>query len=104
MGIAKKHLIRIGGTTVLHVGDAETGPESFAPYDLAERGIDVALVPYWFYSDGDGRRTLATHLRAKHAIAVHVPPNEVETVKKSLAESDPGVVVLTTPGESKTFE
>jgi len=36
------HLIHLCGETVLHVGDAAVRTESFSPYELAERGIDVA--------------------------------------------------------------
>lgn len=34
------------GETVLHVGDAAVRTESFPAYELAERGIDLALLPF----------------------------------------------------------
>lgn len=67
------HVIEIGGYRVLHVGDAEMEPAHFEPYKLQQRRLDVALIPYWYFSSATGRQLIATHLDARLQIAVHIP-------------------------------
>ena len=41
-------LVTLAGMTVLHVGDTEVVASELAPYRLAERGVDLGLLPSWF--------------------------------------------------------
>ncbi|MEM7048831.1 MAG: MBL fold metallo-hydrolase [Acidobacteriota bacterium] len=87
------HIIRIGGVKILHIGDAFDDPANFAPYGLAERDLDLVLVPYWFYWSASGQECLRRHLHAKAVAAVHIPPQELDGVRAELAKRFPEVQV-----------
>lgn len=94
------HVIELGGWRILHVGDAEPFEDSYAPYALAGRGVDLSLIPYWYFQGDEGRRIVASHLRAPRMIAAHIPPEEAQDVRHALAGSHPDVTVPSAPGES----
>jgi L-ascorbate metabolism protein UlaG (beta-lactamase superfamily) len=89
------YLVTLGGMRILHVGDAHLSAETFARFKLPERRLDVALVPYWFLLEEEGRRLVHEHLGARRVVAFHVPPSEHERVAAQLREVMPEVVVLT---------
>jgi L-ascorbate metabolism protein UlaG (beta-lactamase superfamily) len=98
------HIITLGGQRVLHLGDAGTDPRNFRPYALADRALDVALVPYWYFLESDGRRLVDEHLRARLVIACHIPAGERAQVAEMLAKSHPHVVVPAEPMQTWTSE
>ena len=65
----------------------------FLPYALADRDLDVALLPYWYFLDDAGRALVAEHLPARRVIACHVPSGEEDDVKTQLRELTTGVFV-----------
>jgi L-ascorbate metabolism protein UlaG (beta-lactamase superfamily) len=87
------HLITLAGFRVLHLGDAAMSADSFAAYGLAQRGIDVVLVPYWFFDHEEGRQVVAAHLRPARLVACHIPPGEQADVALRLAQEFPDVLV-----------
>lgn len=89
------YLVTLDGVRVLHVGDAHLAPELFAPFRLPARRIDVALVPYWYLLEEEGRRLVREHIGARQVVAFHVPPSEHAQVEAQLAKQLPGVRVLT---------
>lgn len=93
------HLIHLCGETVLHVGDAMPEARSFEPYRLAEREIDVALLPFWFWLERGGPELVAGFDAGREA-ACHVPPVEVSRWKEVLGEKTPGVQVMGRSGEA----
>lgn len=98
------HLIDMGGLRILHVGDADPTPENFAAYDLASKGIDVALVPYWFFGSPAGVKTLYEDIRPRIVVACHVPPAEVATFEPLLKEQFPEVVLFTEALQKRSFQ
>ena len=68
--------VTLGGSlTILHLGDATADSQTFAarqPHWDA-RAVHVAFVPFWFFLDEEGRRALEDHVRAGHAVGIHVP-------------------------------
>ena len=44
------HLVEVGGKKFLHLGDADMSEENFSVYNLNEENIDVAFIPYWFFT------------------------------------------------------
>lgn len=96
------HVISIGGFRVLHLGDAHIDPRNFAPYELAERAIDVALVPYWYFQNPAGR-SLARSLGARALVAVHVPDPELDAVAALLERAEPSAILFRSCLESRTF-
>jgi L-ascorbate metabolism protein UlaG (beta-lactamase superfamily) len=90
-------LIELNGLTILHVGDADPDAAKFGPHRLAERKIDVAIVPYWY---PDGKAELVRRLIApRHVIATHVGPDDLAAVRGRVVRGFPGVVVFGRPGE-----
>jgi len=88
------HLIRIGGHTILHLGDAEPLADELAPYELPSRKIDVALVPYWVLLSEAGRAIVRDRVAPQTVIALHIPPAEMTQTASLLAEACPEAVVL----------
>jgi L-ascorbate metabolism protein UlaG (beta-lactamase superfamily) len=89
------YLVTLGGLRILHVGDAHLSAETFARFELPERRIDVALVPYWFLLEEEGRRLVREQIGARRVVAFHVPPSEHEGAAAQLRKLMPEAVVLT---------
>ena len=92
-------LIDVGGLRLLHLGDTEVDADDVRPYKLREEGIDVALVPYWFFLD-DSFRPVLDEIGARHAVAMHLPSpdapksyfepgNDLEGLKAAIRGRDP---------------
>jgi len=88
------HLIEIGGVKILHVGDADPTAENFEAYQLEKRGIDLAILPYWFFGSETGLRVISEQIRPRMVAASHVPPGEKEALEKMLAEGLPNVILF----------
>jgi L-ascorbate metabolism protein UlaG (beta-lactamase superfamily) len=97
------HLIEIGGVRVLHVGDAQPTVENFGAYDLDQRRIDVAIVPYWFFNQAKGVQVLNEEIRARTVVACHVPPSELEKFGEALKAMFPEVILFREAMEKRTF-
>lgn len=91
------HLVEMGGASVLHLGDAAMSPEDFERAGLAERKVDVALIPFLYFQPGPGSELVERYLDAPLKIAVHIPPGEMEEVKAYMADAYPKVVILEQP-------
>jgi len=97
------HLVELGGVSVLHIGDAAMKPEDFERAGLAQRKVDVALIPFLYFQPGPGSDLVKRYLDAPLKVAVHIPPAEVAEVKAYMAEAFPKVVVLERPLERVRF-
>lgn len=97
------HLIEMGGLRILHVGDADPSAANFAAYHLAEKAIDIAIVPYWFLGSPEALRTLREEIHPRKVIACHVPPSELEKVRERVERDLPGVILFQKAFESRTF-
>lgn len=97
------HLIEMGGLKILHVGDAKPSLENFAAYDLDERAIDIAIVPYWFFNQASGVRVLQEQIKARTVIVCHVPPSELEKFDQLLKAQFPEVVLFRSAMEKRSF-
>jgi L-ascorbate metabolism protein UlaG (beta-lactamase superfamily) len=89
------YLVTLGGVRVLHLGDAHQAVDTFARLRLPQRRIDVALVPYWYLLEEEGRRLVREHIGARRVVAFHVPPSEHASVTAQLREVMPEALVLT---------
>lgn len=97
------HIVTLGGFRILHLGDAEIVAANFAPYGLAGRDLDVALIPYWYFASAAGRALIATHLDARLKIAVHIPRAGEDDANLEAARAA-GALVPTRPLQSWTIE
>ena len=79
-------------TTVLHTGDADTGADDFGVLrDLP--AVDLALLPYWYFLSDASRLLVRTAIAPRRIVAIHIPPEEVEDVRRTLAGADVDAVV-----------
>lgn len=106
------YVFTVGSSTYLHMGDTEATASDLAAYDLPSRGIDVALVPYWFLESAAGRTAIRDAIDPGRIVATHVPgpssqfdwvPDEAdwEAWVDRIEASMDGVEVLRQPGETR---
>ncbi len=64
-----------GTATVIHLGDADPDERHYKPLKghLAEKALDAAFPPYWFYSSPQGWKILGEYFNARQTIGIHVP-------------------------------
>lgn len=93
------HLVKMGGVTLLHIGDAAMDPADFESAGLDVVRPDVAFIPFWYFQPGPGTDVINRFLDAPLKIAVHIPPGEMDEVKAHLAGNFPEVRVLDQPLE-----
>lgn len=97
------HLIEIGGKKFLHIGDADMTAENFSAFNLAKENIDVAILPFWFLTSDEGRSLVKEQFNPKTIIAVHISPDESESVSAELKKEFPEVIAFTKILEEKSF-
>ena len=97
------HLIRMGGKTLLHVGDAELSSKNFRPFKLSKEKIDIAFLPYWYLLSEEGRQLVDEQIRPRRIVAVHVLPREAEEVCGKIAQALPEAVCLKEPLQKVRF-
>ena len=84
--------------------DAAIEERIFAPYELAEANIDVALLPYWYWEDARGRALIAKHLKADVHVACHVHVEARARTRSWLQSEFPEVVLFERPLETRRYE
>jgi L-ascorbate metabolism protein UlaG (beta-lactamase superfamily) len=97
------HVITIGGKRVVHIGDADFTPEIFDAFDLETRGIDIAVLPFWFLTAEGGRKIVEQHIKPKHIIATHIGPAEAKQTAIDVKKHFPNADVFTTLLEKRSF-
>ena len=97
------HLITIAGRRLLHVGDAAVEEANFAPYRLAERDLDLAFVPFWYFLSPEGQQLVRRHFAGARLVACHVPDADRDEVAALLAKDWPEAVLLRDPGDTLTL-
>lgn len=98
------HLVRLGNFKFLHLGDAAPNLAALQAFKLAEREIDVAFVPYWFYSSEEGIRSIDEAIKARFVVVYHIPTKEKSSFTAQLKESNPNAIVFSESLERKIFE
>jgi L-ascorbate metabolism protein UlaG (beta-lactamase superfamily) len=91
--------------SVLHLGDAGTDPRYFSRHaDLwPRRETRLALPPFWFFLDADGRSILDEIIRPAQSIGVHVS-NDVPEDPADRPVELRDVDLFTRPGESREIQ
>lgn len=74
------HVVRLGGRTLVHVGDAHARPEQLRAAGLTGRSFDVALLPYWYWQEKDFAPALRALSGRRGSVALHVPPGEAPAI------------------------
>jgi L-ascorbate metabolism protein UlaG (beta-lactamase superfamily) len=94
------HLVTMAGFKVLHIGDADMDPALFEPYRFADKQIDVALIPYWFFTNEVGVRIVDDLIHARAVIACHIPALEKELFIERMKIENPHVTIFAHPMET----
>jgi L-ascorbate metabolism protein UlaG (beta-lactamase superfamily) len=98
------HIVTLGGKKVLHIGDASTEDASiFEALNLDEARIDVAFLPVWFLTSGEGATIVRQHIRPAHIVAVHMPAEAPERAGAQIRERFPDAVPFTVLLEKKFY-
>ena len=90
------------GTTVLHLGDADTRDAHFEADAArwAARGTQMAFPPYWYFRSDGGLEVLTRRLDPGHAVGVHVPVSMPDDPDARPAGYE-GFDLFTEPGETR---
>jgi L-ascorbate metabolism protein UlaG (beta-lactamase superfamily) len=97
------HVIEIAGKKFLHIGDADMTVENFSTFKLADEKIDVAFIPFWFLTSEEGRKLVRDQFNPKQIIAVHIPPNEAQSVIDQLKKDLPDAIAFTKILEERSY-
>ena len=65
-------IIEIGSKKFLHMGDSEVVLSELNIYNLPEENIDVAFVPYWYFTSVKYQPALQKGIGAKHVVPMHL--------------------------------
>ena len=92
-------------TTVMHMGDADSGAEHYAPHTAYWQGrkTNLALPPVWLFLTAQGRLVLKEYVDADHAIGIHVD-NSVPDDPASRRPELEGLDLFTKPGETRSWQ
>jgi L-ascorbate metabolism protein UlaG (beta-lactamase superfamily) len=66
-------IVELGGARILHMGDTVANAVDLSVYDL--KGLDFAMVPYWYFGDRELTRALRG-VEAERMIAIHIPSSD----------------------------
>lgn len=81
------YLVRMDGTSVMHIGDADTQPDVFRKLAISEP--DVLIIPSWFLSDKQGLEIIKEILKPKQLVVTHISPNDKEDWNRHKVEGIP---------------
>lgn len=89
------HLVRVGGVSVLHIGDAELSAERLGQLGLESEKIDVAILPYWVFSKPGALGLVEKYIRPKKIVSMRLPQGSLKEAEQKVSDASPGAVVLT---------
>lgn len=95
------HLIEFGGLRILHLGDGELNDEELAPFHLASRPIDVAILPYWVFLHEGAKERVARLLGARQIVAMRLPAGDTAAAQNRIRKVFPNAIILTRPLEAR---
>jgi len=97
------HLFSMDGMKFLHLGYADMDLQSFQSYQLAQARMDIAFLHFGFLLEKSGRDLVDHHIKPKHLIAVHIPPEDETVVVEKIRKYDPHSVCLLNLGAQHRF-
>lgn len=85
------YIVDMKGTKVLHLGDADMDISRFETLGLHKYNIDIALIPYWYMSDRNGREIIGL-MEAENLVGIHYPrapsPLAYQEIKKNYPKAN----------------
>ena len=89
-------VVRLGGRTVLHLGDGIIDEKALRGAGVLDEIIDVGVLPFWFLTYPFGRRLLQSGFRPASLFGAHIRVSEREQIVREI-EATRGAVPLTEP-------
>ena len=92
-----------GGTTVMHLGDADDEDRHYEPYqqDFDAKRTDVAFPPYWMLTSESGKKVLSQRIRPVKTIGIHLSAEERRHPDQARREA--GADLFIEPGEARSI-
>jgi L-ascorbate metabolism protein UlaG (beta-lactamase superfamily) len=102
-------IISVGDKKFLHMGDAEIILSELNIYKLPEEKIDVAFVPYWYFTSKKYKPALQKGIGAKHVIPMHLilvdgGPQERKRILDSIPEEFPDAILVVNEMEKRIIQ
>jgi L-ascorbate metabolism protein UlaG (beta-lactamase superfamily) len=102
-------IIHVGGKKFLHMGDSEIALSVMGIYNLPEEKIDVAFVPYWYFTSNKYKPALNKGIGANEVIPMHLilvdgGPQERQKILDSISREFPEATLFTKEMEKKIIK
>lgn len=91
------HLIEIEGKKILHIGDPAFGAKDIQAAGLVAEKIDVAILPYWFLINENGRSVIEQWIQPRQIVAAHIPPARNADAVSEIKKHYPAAIIFTEP-------
>jgi L-ascorbate metabolism protein UlaG (beta-lactamase superfamily) len=89
-------IVRVGGLTFLHSGDSgydSTMAADFRALALADRAIDLAFLPYWYFIDPSGQSIVA-EVPARYYVPMHYAGERLSAVFPAVRSLYPHAILF----------
>lgn len=101
-------LFAIGGKKFFHMGDSEIVLSEIDIYDLDEEKIDVAFVPYWYFTNEKYKPALHKGIGAKRVVPMHLMlmdggDQEKERILASVSDEFPEAILFSDEMEKRVI-
>ncbi|MCH8034375.1 MAG: MBL fold metallo-hydrolase [Bacteroidetes bacterium] len=100
------YLINIGGFNILHLGDVFMSVENLQNFGLAEKGIDVVLIPTFHtpaHLMNSHREALISQVQPANIIALHLLSGSIAVITQQVNDLYPGATIFSEPLQSFTL-
>jgi L-ascorbate metabolism protein UlaG (beta-lactamase superfamily) len=97
------YVVSLGGRRILHIGDADTNPETFRKLALDRDGIDVALLPVWFLTEREGQAIVRDYIKPQRLVAIHLLASGEDAIVASARVAFPASDALTKLLEKRRY-
>jgi L-ascorbate metabolism protein UlaG (beta-lactamase superfamily) len=99
------YVVRSNGYTIVHVGDARLSQneECLRTVDWSSYNVDLLFVEY-FDRDSQTQDIVASMIRPKYVVLMHIPPGEEETIRNTDEKIHPRTVVFGRENETRRFD
>jgi len=99
-------LVKVGRKKFLHMGDSAGQLEYLQNYKLSKEKIDVAFVPYWYFTNPDLHSAVKEGIKAKHVVPMlyGLQEGSKERILKTLKSEFPQAILLLKESDSKTIQ
>jgi L-ascorbate metabolism protein UlaG (beta-lactamase superfamily) len=97
------YLINLKGKKLFHPGDGKLNESYLKQFNLGKNGIFIAFIPYWELYTPSTYKAIQTYLKPKYITAIHIPPQQVEDVKKELSQISTDIILFTEQLRKRSF-